>query len=301
MPRRLLALVAVLAFAAACGSGGSGGGKDKLPTVAGSFDAKPTITFPKGNPSATLQKKLLKQGTGPVVNSGDLIIVNYLGQVWRGAVFDNSYDRHVPTGFPIGTGQVIKGWDTSLVGLHAGTRALLVVPPDQGYGPNGNSQAGIKGTDTLVFVVDVLSSYPAKIGGDIHATPQKALAGLPKVTGALGKQPTVAVPKGTKLPTALHTYLLDKGTGAPVKAGLVVVQYAAVDWTGKDAGSTWKEASGAPAAAPIGDPSAPTPFDGLVGMPVGSRALVVLPAKAGSAPTTADAVVVDIIAQPPVS
>ena len=191
MPRRLLALVAVLAFAAACGSGGSNSSKSssgpagQLPTVAGAFGTKPTITFPAGTPSKTLQKSLLKEGTGPVVKAGDLLIVNYLGQIWRGNVFDNSYDRHVATGFPIGAGKVIKGWDTALVGLHAGTRALLVIPPDQGYGSAGQAQAGIKGTDTLVFVVDVLSSYPPKVGGDAHATPQHVPAGLPKVTVAL--------------------------------------------------------------------------------------------------------------------
>jgi peptidylprolyl isomerase len=35
---------------------------------------------------------------------------------------------------------------------------LLVIPPDQGYGPQGNEQAGIAGTDTLVFVVDILAA-----------------------------------------------------------------------------------------------------------------------------------------------
>jgi peptidylprolyl isomerase len=33
---------------------------------------------------------------------------------------------------------------------------LLVVPPSLGYGKKGLAQAGIKGDDTLVFVVDLL-------------------------------------------------------------------------------------------------------------------------------------------------
>src|SRR3954471_19701741 len=288
MPRRLVAAVAVLAFATACGSSGGSSGPNstpapkgspgQLPTVAGAFGTKPVITFPDSVPSTTLQKTLLTTGTGPGVKAGDLLVVNYLGQVWRGKVFDNSYDRHVATGFPIGTGQVIKGWDQALVGLPAGSRALLVIPPSEGYGSSGNPQAGIKGTDSLVFVVDVISSYAAKIGGDPHATPQSVAAGLPKVTGALGKQPTVTVAKGTKLPTKAQTILLDKGHGPAVKRGLVIVQYVAVNWSGKDAGSTWKQGSGSPAAAPIGDPAAPTPFDSLVGLPIGSRVLLLVPA-----------------------
>jgi peptidylprolyl isomerase len=266
--------------------------------VAGAFGIKPVINFPDSVPSTTLQQTLLKTGTGPVVKAGDLLVVNYLGQVWRGSVFDNSYDRHVATGFPIGTGQVIKGWDQSLVGTRANSRVLLVIPPDLGYGSAGNPQAGIKGTDTLVFVVDVISSYTAKIGGDPHATQQTVPAGLPKVTGALGKQPGVTIPSGTKAPTKAQTVLLAKGHGPAVKRGLIIVQYVAVNWAGKDAGSTWKQGSGSPAAAPIGDPAAPTPFDSLVGLPVGSRVLLLVPAKPGAAPDTADAVAVDIIGQP---
>jgi peptidylprolyl isomerase len=33
---------------------------------------------------------------------------------------------------------------------------LLVIPPEKGYGADGNAQAGISGTDTLIFVVDLL-------------------------------------------------------------------------------------------------------------------------------------------------
>ena len=308
MSRRLVALVAVLAFATACsGSSGSGGPKStpkpqgspgQLPTVTGAFGTRPTINFPDSLPSTTLQKTLLKTGTGPVVKAGDTLVVNYLGQVWRGVIFDNSYDRHVATGFPIGTGQVIKAWDQSLVGMTAGSRALLVVPPALGYGGSGNAQIGVKGTDTLVYVVDVIASYAAKIGGDPHATPQSVPAGLPKVTGALGQQPTITIPPGAKLPTKGQTVLLAKGHGPPVKPGLVIVQYVAINWSGKDAGSTWKQGSGSPAAAPIADPAAPTPFDSLVGLPVGSRVLLLVPAKPGAAANTADAVAVDIVAQP---
>jgi peptidylprolyl isomerase len=31
-----------------------------------------------------------------------------------------------------------------------------VIPPADGYGPTGSAAAGIKGTDDLVFVVDIL-------------------------------------------------------------------------------------------------------------------------------------------------
>jgi peptidylprolyl isomerase len=35
---------------------------------------------------------------------------------------------------------------------------MLAIPPEEGYGAAGKKDAGIKGTDTLYFVVDILSA-----------------------------------------------------------------------------------------------------------------------------------------------
>jgi peptidylprolyl isomerase len=48
--------------------------------------------------------------------------------------------------------------NTGLVGQRAGSRVLLVIPPADAYGAAGSSQAGINGTDTLVFAVDILAA-----------------------------------------------------------------------------------------------------------------------------------------------
>ena len=39
---------------------------------------------------------------------------------------------------------------------------MLVIPPADGYGKAGSPQAQIKGTDTLVFVVDILGAFGAQ-------------------------------------------------------------------------------------------------------------------------------------------
>lgn len=76
--------------------------------------------------------------------------------MWNGEVFDNSYDRGTTISFPIGVGMVIAGWEKTLVGQQIGTRLLVSIPSDLGYGDQGVPQAGIRGGDTLVFVVDVV-------------------------------------------------------------------------------------------------------------------------------------------------
>ena len=139
----------------------NGGGT--LPTVtapAAGSTAGPTITIPaKVTPSKTLQVKTLIKGTGATVTKGQNLVVQYTGVNYRtGKVFDSSWARNSPYTVVIGAGQVIKGWDTGLVGQTVGSRVLLVIPPADGYGKTGASTAGIKGTDTLVFVVEILAA-----------------------------------------------------------------------------------------------------------------------------------------------
>ncbi|MEU9023809.1 FKBP-type peptidyl-prolyl cis-trans isomerase [Actinomadura sp. NPDC048394] len=118
----------------------------------------PKVTLPKADAPSKLQVKTLVQGTGPALAKGDDAVVNYQGQIWKGGkVFDSSWKNGQPALFPIGTGATVPGFDKGLTGAKVGSRVLLILPPDEGYGKKGNAQAGIKGTDTLVFVVDILA------------------------------------------------------------------------------------------------------------------------------------------------
>ena len=148
--------------ASAAGQQVSNGGSG-LPTVAaGSAGTAPAIKMPSGKPPANLTTKVLIKGTGPTVAVGNTVVVQYVGAIWRnGYQFDSSWKRSQPFGFTIGAtpSQVIKGWDQGLVGQTVGSRVMLVIPPAQGYGKTGSPQAHIKGTDTLVFVVDILGAF----------------------------------------------------------------------------------------------------------------------------------------------
>jgi peptidylprolyl isomerase len=130
-----------------------------VPGLQGDEDAPTGFDF-AGTPKPTgkLQQATLVQGDGPVVAQGQTIAVNYLGQVYEGdKPFDESFSG-TPASFAIGTGAVIKGWDQVLVGKTVGSRVVMAIPPKLGYGEQGNKSAGIKGTDTLYFVVDILGA-----------------------------------------------------------------------------------------------------------------------------------------------
>ncbi|MEX1217727.1 MAG: FKBP-type peptidyl-prolyl cis-trans isomerase [Acidimicrobiales bacterium] len=119
-------------------------------------DGVPTITPPTGTPPTTLIAQVLIKGNGPVITSGQTVLMQYTGMIWAsGEVFDSSWGG-APVEFPVGLGQVIPGFDEGLVGQTIGSRVLLVIPPEKGYGAEGNADAGIAGTDTLIFVVDLL-------------------------------------------------------------------------------------------------------------------------------------------------
>ncbi|GAA5121811.1 hypothetical protein GCM10023339_39150 [Alloalcanivorax gelatiniphagus] len=109
-------------------------------------------------PTGELIATTLVKGDGAKVKSGQTLTVDYLGQVYEAdKPFDESYSKE-PAEFPIGNGSVITGWDERLVGRTVGSRVILEIPPAKGYGKEGNEQAGIKGTDTLFFVVDILGA-----------------------------------------------------------------------------------------------------------------------------------------------
>ncbi len=103
--------------------------------------------------------KVVIKGDGTKVKKGQALLVHYTGKIWgTDKEFDSSWSKGKPTMFQIGTGKVIKGWDEGLVGVPVGSRVLLSIPPSYGYGDQGQPGV-IKGTDTLVFVVDVLAAY----------------------------------------------------------------------------------------------------------------------------------------------
>jgi peptidylprolyl isomerase len=132
---------------------------EQMPSVEAKFGGSPAITFPQSGPVDGLRCSEVVEGDGPVVRKGDTVTVNYHGVVWgKKTPFDSSFDRHQPATFPIGVGQLIQGWDDTIVGHNVGSRLLLSVPPEYGYGSRGVPQAGIGGTDTLVFVVDIIST-----------------------------------------------------------------------------------------------------------------------------------------------
>ncbi len=94
-------------------------------------------------------------GTGTEAQAGKTVSVHYTGWLLDGTKFDSSKDRNQPFSFPLGRGQVIKGWDEGVAGMKVGGKRTLVIPPDLGYGARGAGGV-IPPNATLKFEVELL-------------------------------------------------------------------------------------------------------------------------------------------------
>ena len=95
-------------------------------------------------------------GTGDEATAGRRTVVHYVGVgVTSGEEFDASWNRGETFEFPLGAGQVIKGWDQGVVGMRVGGRRRLVIPAHLGYGNQGAGGVIAPG-ETLIFVVDLI-------------------------------------------------------------------------------------------------------------------------------------------------
>ena len=161
---RAAGVAAGLLLLAACGypdpgtaAGPAAGVAGAVPSAAAGaddFNAGAGITpvkYPDG-----LQFIDVKAGTGAQVQKNDQVSVHYTGWLSNGQKFDSSRDRGQPFDVTIGQGQVIKGWDEGVPGMKVGGVRKLIIPPDLGYGPQGQPPT-IPANATLVFLVEVVA------------------------------------------------------------------------------------------------------------------------------------------------
>lgn len=112
---------------------------------------KSVYTTPSG-----LKYRCLKSGNGKKPQASDKVKAHYKGSLIDGTTFDSSYDRGNPITFPLD--QVIPGWTEGLQLMDEGSKYLLYIPYNLGYGEQqvGNIPPG----STLIFEVELLEINP---------------------------------------------------------------------------------------------------------------------------------------------
>jgi peptidylprolyl isomerase len=209
------------------------------------------------------------EGEGAEVAEGSSVQVQYVGTLTNCEQFDSSWATGQPISFTLG--EVIQGWNEGLLGMKEGGRRALVIPPDLGYGADGSPPV-IPPDATLVFVVDLVSV----------AEPLPAGATVTGVSTDLAAAPTFDVEGTDEAPTELVVEDVVEGDGAEVTEGATVeVQYAGTLSNGEEFDSSWTR--GEPASFTLGEVIEGW-NQGLVGMKVGGRRVLVIPSDLGYGP-----------------
>jgi len=295
----VLVLAALLALSA-CGGGSKSSnplrhsyGSFQFPTVSSSdLGTDPKITSSTDPPTESMLK-VLHQGNGTPVSPGAMVVADYRAQAWEssGAQLPPFADTFAGGNLLVQpVDKVVPGWTKKLPGVPLGSRVLLIVPPQDGFGAYPPKGVPILPNDTLMFVIDLLGSFPRDAGPTGTTLTPSHNSGLPTVTGSAN--PVVTIPK-TAPPTALQQQLLVRGEGPKVADGAwIAAQYVGLVWDGRVFDSTWTRKSGAtPIAIRLAAPgdlngehadgAVPALIKGLVGRTVGSRVLLVVPPDEG--------------------
>jgi peptidylprolyl isomerase len=277
--RTVSAVLLALVLLAACGSAKTPASVLDGITVSGTSKA-PTLTF-KTKPLSVkaTTTKVVTAGKGAKLSRTNSIMFSY-------ALFDAKDGRQIETSFGKGTvpldlssTNLMKGLSKGLPGQQVGSRLLVAIPPADAFGATGNTQAGVGPTDTIVFLIDVVSASTPLPTATGVAVPLKA--GLPTAIVDGAKAAIITVPK-TAAPTKLVVQPLIKGSGAVVRSGQTIkVNYTGVLWKdGKKFDASGDH--GAPVDIQIGAGKVIPGWDkGLVGQTVGSRILLVVPPADG--------------------
>jgi FKBP-type peptidyl-prolyl cis-trans isomerase FkpA len=104
-----------------------------------------------------------KVGSGAEAKPGMTVQVLYTGWLYdehakdkHGSKFDSTADHgSQPFSFTLGQGQVIKGWDQGVAGMHVGGERTLLIPAELGYGAHGAGGV-IPPNASLVFDVKLV-------------------------------------------------------------------------------------------------------------------------------------------------
>src|SRR6516225_9861740 len=188
----VISALPLLAAVALAGCGGSSSNSSAAPavTVSGTFGKAPAVNIPAEKAGSKLAVKTLVHGNGQALGRSDAFLGNYAIYLWSGTTHKLLQSTFKTGGKPtLFAGTLLPGLESALIGQKVGSRVLAVIPPKEGFGTAGNPQAGIKGTTTLVFVLDMIKAY-ATTASASGATESSGGGSLPMVTAHAGSAPT---------------------------------------------------------------------------------------------------------------
>ncbi|MEJ3404110.1 FKBP-type peptidyl-prolyl cis-trans isomerase [Rathayibacter sp. YIM 133350] len=269
-----------------CTGGAPSGDASSIVTAKGDFGSAPDVDFPTPMQAPKTQRSTIVDGHGEGLITGQKAVIDMA--VYNGTTgdliekTDYSDDVSKQLSVVVSSTQVQKGLAKGLTCAKPGSRIAIVVPPKDAFGSAGNAGIGLSGKDDLVFVVDVKKAYLTRADG----APQPAQSGFPSVVLDHTGRPGLTIPD-EKAPKTLKVAQLKKGDGRTVKKGdTVTVHYTGVVWSSKEVfDSSWERGAPASLVAASGADVQGGVIEGfadaLIGQPVGSQVLAIIPPSKG--------------------
>jgi peptidylprolyl isomerase len=270
-----------------CSQAAPSGDASDAVTATGDLGADPAASFPFPLVADEAERSVLIDGDGQPVGSGGTVIASY-------TIYDG--DTGAAVGAPQSTALVVSdglpaGLKDALICTSAGERVVAVLPKEDA------AQVVTGATGSIVMVFDISAAFPQAADG----TDQPAQAGFPSVVHDENGRPGITITSGDN-PTEAKSTLLKKGEGDLVAEGdSLIVQATAVSYDNprQTVNSTWTE--GTPQLWTMSADAGPSQnswqpagiAEHLIGQPIGSEVLVVLPAAESGGSATA--YVVDLL------
>ncbi|MES2094987.1 MAG: FKBP-type peptidyl-prolyl cis-trans isomerase [Actinomycetota bacterium] len=291
----LIFAIAILGALTACASGANGasrssarcnpvaasGAASSVVTATGAAGSAPKVDFPTPLYAKKTEVSTLRAGTGAPIAAGQPVILDVT--ILNGA----NATTLQKTSYGSTGGSLITAGESTFPALsegltcaRVGSRIAIVGSALDSHKGMADPTNGIGKNDSFVYVVDVKNAFPAKANG----RSQIPVNGLPAVVLTDDGTPGITVPNRAA-PRSSTVTVLKEGAGATVKAGqFLVVKYTGIGWSTKTVfDSTWPSSQATVLQAGASAVS-PGLSKALIGRPVGSQILAVLPPKAAAVP-----------------
>lgn len=226
--------------------------------------AEPTLMFLEGalTTDSGLQYLELTAGTGKSPETGDIITMHFIATLTDGTQLANTYTQGQPASAVWGAGRLLPGWEEGIGLMKEGGKANLLMPAELAFGAQGSST--VPPNSQVMFEVELLS---------VNAAP---------VPTTVAEDQLIATGSG------LQYFDLVEGQGEEAVAkGKVETLY--VMWVKTDAGYDFIDQSEANSPVPFvvgrGDVVFPGWEEGVTGMKVGGKRLLIIPAELGFGPS----------------
>jgi peptidylprolyl isomerase len=247
----------------------------EVPTLTYAGEPFPEGDLPFGVAETTVEQ--VAEGDGEEVAEGQQVTVRYLAvNGTTGEELLSTFPSDDSVVMDLSNPQLLPAFLESLPGQKPGAELIMAMPPGEGFGETGNANLGIGPTDTVIFYVEVVEAVDPL--SEAEGTEVDPVEGLPTVEADGSSPASITIPEGEEPPSELVVQPLIEGERDEVEAGQsVTVHYTGVKWSDGEQFDSSLEA-GQPFSTVIGAGQVIPGWDeGLVGQPVGSRVLLVVP------------------------